>query len=587
MDLSAILNNVQDDEQPPIKGESEAAQIIETRHGLSHILRLPAALHVCIISHLSNRDIKSLRLACTFFRGIARLRLHRVFISSHQRDIQVLRAIADSDTFRSGVTELIWDDARLSNSPRLARAHDGNEENENSKAGGDDASEVPQWFINACHENIDDLNSRRGLDADRPEHAAQAEQLRALLPADACWAYYQEMLREQDAVIASGADEATFRYALQRFSSLERVTITPAAHGWLFSPLYETPTIRALPRGFNYPIPRGWPTAPDACPPHSMPPWPDPGPDSDSKADSEAYKEQWRGVRIALRVLTEPQADHSVTEFILDAHHLNTGLNCRIFEHPATSAECANLSALLRRPGFARLDLALAVGGQEGLEWSALRGGHLRDALAGAPDLRHFSLRTDVVPDPDAQALVRGSGSDAKHHTPLERIIPAGAWARLQHFGLSGFLVAQADVVKLLGALPGSLRSVELSFLHFVDGGGDWRGLLGEMRDTFDWRGREAASRPEVTVGHDLIVPRCGRAVWADRKAVGNFLYVDGPNPFGDEGDPTPNQIVMGNGMGVERDAFDPSHERPYVDNSELARLGIVTEGPWLEKENA
>lgn len=583
MDLSAILNDVQDDEHPPTKGESEAALVLETRHGLSHILRLPAALHVSIISHLSNRDIKSLRLACTFFRGIARLRLHRVFISSHQRDIQVLRAIADSDAFRFGVTELIWDDARLSNSPRLARANDGNNEDDNSGSKG--AREVPQWFTNACNENIGDLNSRRGLDADRPEHAAQAEQLRALLPAAACWTHYQDLLREQDAVVASGADEAAFRYALQRFPSLERVTITPAAHGWLFSPLYETPTIRAVPRGFNYPIPRGWPTAPNGCPPHSMPPWPDPGPDSDSEADSEAYKEQWRGVRTALRVLAEPHTDHGVTEFILDAHHLNTGLNCRIFEHPATSAECVNFFALLRRPGFARLDLALAVGGQELLEWSALRWGHLRDALAGAPDLRHFSLRTNVVPDPDAQALIRGSGGKVEHHTPLERIVPVGAWTGLQHFGLSGFLITQADVVKLLSALPGSLRSVEMSFLYFVDGGGDWRGLLREMRDTLDWRGREPASRPEVIVGHDLIVPRGGRAVWADQKAVGSFLYADGPNPFGEEGDPTPNQIVMGNGAGVERDAFDPNHKRLYVDNFELARLGIIKEGPWLEED--
>lgn len=584
MDLSAILNDVQDDEPPPVKGNPEAAQIVETRHGLSHLLHLPAALQVSIISHLPNRDIKSFRLACTFFRGIARLRLHRVFISSHQRDIQVLLAIADSEAFRSGVTELIWDDARFSNSPSLARAHDGNDEDHSSKAGSDDAREVPQWFTNAYNENIDDLNSRRGLDTDRPEHAAQAEQLRALLPAAACWAHYQDLLREQDAVIASGADEAAFRYALQRFPSLERVTITPAAHGWLFSPLYETPTIRTLPRGFNYPIPRGWPTAPDGCPPHSMPPWPDPGPDSDSKADSEAYKEQWRGVRIALRVLAEPQADHGVTEFILDAHHLDTGLNCRIFEDPATSAECVNIFALLRRPGFARLDLALAVGGQEHLEWSALCRGYLRDALAGAPNLRHFSLRTNVVPDPDAQALVRGSGGDMKHHTPLERIVHVSAWTGLQHFGLSGFLVTQADVVKLLGALPGSLRSVELSFLHFVDGGGDWRGLLREMRDTLGWRGREPASRPEVIVGHDLIVPRCGRAVWADQKAVGSFLYADGPNPFGEEGDPAPNQIMMGNGTGVERDAFDPSHERPNVDNFELARLGILKEAPLLER---
>ncbi|KAG6357761.1 hypothetical protein INS49_013640 [Diaporthe citri] len=580
MDLSAILNDVQDDEGAPFKGEAEATRITETRHGPSRLLRLPAALHDPIISHLTNRDIKSLRLTCTFFHDIARLRLHRVFISAHHRDVQVLRAIADSDAFRSGVTELIWDDARLSNFPHLAQAHDENVKDNNSETHDNNDSEVPKWFVDACNGNIDDLNSRKGLDADRPEHAAQAEQLNTRLPAAACWAHYRELLQQQDAVLSSGADEAAFRYALQQFPSLERVTITPAAHGWLFSPLYETPTIRTLPNGFNYPIPRGWPTAPDGCPPHSMRPWPGDG-------EGEAYKDQWRGVRLALRVLAEPQTEHSVTEFVLDAHHLDTGLNCRIFEHPAAqaSAEYTNLCALLRRPGFARLGLALAVGGQEHLGWPALRGGHLRAALEGAPDLRHFSLRTNVVPDPDARALVRGSGGNAEHHVPLGILWPVESWTRLRHFGLSGFLVTQEDVISLLRALPGSLRSVGLSFLHFVDNGGDWRGLLGEMRDTLDWREREAACRPDVVVGHALIVPRCGRAVWADREAVGSFLYGDGPNPFGDEGEPAPNQIVMGNGAGVERDALDPSHERPYVDNFELMRLGLVKKAPWLERD--
>lgn len=573
MDLSAILNDVQDEEGLPVKGETEPAQITEIHHGLSRLLRLPAALHDPIISHLTNRDIKSLRLTCAFFHGIARLRLHRVFISAHDRDVEVLRAIADSDAFRSGITELIWDDARLSKFPHLAQAHDGNIKDDDSEAvDGEDYREAPKWFTDACNENVNDLNSRKGLDTDRPEHTAREEQLNARLPAAACWAYYQELLRQQEAVISSGADEAAFRYALQRFPSLERITITPAAHGWLFSPLYETPTIRGLPYGFNYPIPRGWPTAPDGCPPHSMRPWPEDG-------EGEAYKDQWRGVRIALRVLAEPQTEHNVTELVLDAHHLNTGLNWRIFEHPATNAEYTNLCALLRRPGFARLDLALAVGGQkQHLGWPALRA-----ALASALDLRHFSLRTDVVPNPDARALGRGGEGNADGHVPLGSLLPVDAWTNLRHFGLSGFLVTQADVIELLRALPGSLRSVELSFLYFVDGGGDWRGLLGEMRDTLDWRGREAACRPAVVVGHALTVPRCGRAVWADREAVGSFLYGDGRNPFGEEGGPAPNQIVMGKGMGVEKDVFDPSHERPYVDNSELMRLGVLKKAPWLE----
>lgn len=565
MDLSAILNDVQDEEGLPAEREAETARVTETHHGLPRLLRLPAVLHDTIICHLSQRDIKNLRLTCTFFHGIARLRLHRVFISAHQRDIQVLHAIADSDTFRSGVTELIWDDARFSKFPHLARAIGRNDEEISEAADDDSAREVPQWFINARNENIHELNSRKGSNADRTEHTALAEQLSARLPVVACWEHYQELLRQQDAVLESGADEAAFRYALQRFPSLKRVTITPAAHGWLFNPLYETPTIRALPYGFNYPIPRGWPTAQDGCPPHEMRPWAGKGADW-------VGKEQWRGVRIALRVLADPQAHHGVTELVLDAHHLNTGLNCRIFQFPAESTtEYKSLCALLRRPGFARLDLALTMGGEDsmalGVPDDALSWPELHDALARAPGMRHYTLRTNCGSGLDARALVRDSGGRVSTYVPivpLGAVVPTAFWTQLRHFGLSGFLVYQKSVLKLLGKLPGSLRSVELSFLHFVDGYGDWRGVLRDMRDTLDWRARQVGRRPDVVVGHALVVPQCGRAVWADREAMGNFLYGDGPNPFGADGDPNPNQIVKGNGVGIVRDAFDPSHERPW-----------------------
>lgn len=578
MDLSAILDDSSHGDGPTAEGETQEKVYTEVRQSHSGLLQLPAELYLPMISHLANKDIKRLRLSCKFFHHIARLRLRRVFLSARQRDIQVLRAIADSDAFHRDITELIWDDARFSLSPHLAQAHaeDEDDSSEEDDEDGGDGEAPPAWFTFACTTNVDELNSRKGMDADRLEHIARTQQVNARLSDAQCWQRYQELLREQDAVIASGADEDAFRYALQRFPSLKRITITPAAHGWLFTPLYETPTIRAFPYGFNYPIPRGWPTAPDNSPSPRMRPWVD-GADED-------YKNQWRGVRIALRVLAEAHTRHSITEFLLDAHHLDTGLNCRIFEHPSTNAEYANLRALLRRPGFARLDLALAVGGQEHTGWPALRGGHLRAALAEATGMRHFGLRTNVTRDPDARATVIGSGGHADHHVPLASIVPVGVWRALQHFGLSGFLVAQDDLMAFLRRLPDTLQSVELSFLHFLDEGGDYRSWLGAMRSTLGWQHLEEARRPAVVIGQDLIVPSGdGRAVWLDREVVGNFLYGNAPNMFGNDKGFAVNHVMMGPGVGVVRDAFDPSFERPYVNNATLMQLGVLKKASWMQ----
>lgn len=87
----------------------------------------------------------------------------------------------------------------------------------------------------------------------------------AQMPLEACWKYYRQLWDDQTSVIGSEDDEKAFIHGLERFSQLKRVTVTPAAHGWLFAPPYETPMIRAFPHGFKYPIPRGWHCDPVDC----------------------------------------------------------------------------------------------------------------------------------------------------------------------------------------------------------------------------------------------------------------------------------------------------------------------------------
>ena len=266
-----------------------------------------------------------------------------------------------------------------------------------------------------------------------------------------------------------------------------------------------------------------------------------------------------------LRTLAEQE--HHISEFILDVNGLCTGLNCHVFDELCEEYE--DLVALLRKPGFNRIDLGLLVSTQQDEGWPSFRSGHLKHALSEAKDLQHVSLCTDLganqeigVPEEDSDVI------------PLRTIFPINRWQQLQHLGISGFVVRQDDLISLLAALPASLLSVELSFLHFY-GDGNYRNLLCDMRDKLGWRDRSVSERPKVIIGGGgggLVAVHVGRATWVEDE-VSEFLYGDGLNPFGRKGDRfSPNQIRLG--FGLERDEFEPGFERPWAQYDELQRLG-------------
>ena len=520
-----------------------------SRATLSH---LPYELLASISTHLPNRDLKSLRLTCKTFCDVVKLRLGRVFLSANPRNIAVLLAVADHETYRRGVREIIWDDALLT------------DDNDQIYAPSDEflavaaAESCPVWFARTRKDNLDELVSRKGEDVDRPDHVARAEQVASGFPLGASWAYFQKLLKEQQEVIASGADETALRYALERFPSLKRITVTPAAHGWLFSPLYETPMIRAFPSGFHYRIPRGWPAAPVA-----------------DRIRIRAGRDHWRGASMVMRILSQQQ-HHGVSELVLDNSELNSGFNCHIFDEPCD--DYTNLKVLLRKPGFKRIDLSLLVTGMRGQGWHSFRNGNIRRAWEGAADLEHVCLRTNVHYDPDASATQLEMFGGVENDIALLDIFPVDKWQRLEHLGLSGFLVTETTVLSLLAALPPTLRSVELSFLLFLEGGGgDYRSLLDAIHATLGWRERAPGARPRVSIAVPAWPYRAGRAIWVDREANA-FLYGDGANPFGSPDGSSGNQVF--HGTGVERDAFEPAYERPWRDMITLMKMGYLKKSP-------
>ncbi|KAL2836873.1 hypothetical protein BJY01DRAFT_258587 [Aspergillus pseudoustus] len=479
---------------------------------------LPVEVIHLIAGYLPNSGIKTLRRTCRTLCNSVRLRLDRVFLSANPLNLTVFRAIAGSEAFRYGITEIIWDDARLIEEP-LGEFHP-DDEREYHRI--DPETGCPYWFVHACRDNIDELRRRKGFHRNinrgrtPPEAILRANQIAdAELPRNVSWQYYQNLFQQQQDIIVFNKDADAFIHGLRQFPNLKRVTVTPAAHGWIYTPLYETPMIRAFPKGFNYPIPRGWPDFPGWGDKPRAEPW--------EGESSSSARQAYRGVCIATRALASYPELHHVSELSIDAHTLETALNSRVFEEPNT--EYNDFATILRQPGFARLDLSLLVGGQEFTGWLCFRNRYLRRALEGAADLEHISLSTNVDFDPAADATVEGTAGSRAQLVPLCTIFPVEQWCRLRHFALSNFLVDNDDLILFLSALPfATLRSIHLGLLHFVDHGGSFHALLQDMRDKLDWRTRTRtrdvppSARPSVSIAVPTTYLEIGHAIWLEEE---------------------------------------------------------------------
>ncbi|KAL7921523.1 hypothetical protein ACQKWADRAFT_327582 [Trichoderma austrokoningii] len=484
-----------------------------------YLTLLPPEIIENILSSLDNRAIKNLRL--TFF------------LSANPLNIQVFRAIADHDILRHRIVEIIYDDARLWRSSGDApEAQEPTGPNYHPREYPSDT----EWFQSERDDNIQETRHRqRRDDPRRPEHVAMARRVHAELPLEDSWAYYQDLLRQQEEIVANGADSDAFRYGLQRFPSLRKITVTPATHGWLFMPLYETPMIRAFPYGFNCPIPRGWPYELDIG--LQAAPW-------------EDEKARWRGFNLVTKMLAEEK--HNVSEYEIDGHHLGTGLNCRMFDERCEEYE--DFASVLRLPGSKKLKMSLFVDGQDFYEWPALRNGLLRKALAEATRLEHVSIAT-------------GWHSSRSEPPGLRRFLPIECWPKLQHFELWHIDVDLAELLSVIAQLPDGLLSLQLNFLKIYPG--HYRDLLDQMRDRMQW----CEQRPHTSVIIGVCIDRYvrGRAIWLVEE-IDDFFKRGGINPFAkDDGQ---DSRLPRFGMGAARDAFDPGYTRPWVDSDTYEKLG-------------
>lgn len=508
---------------------------------------LPRELIDSITGHLPNGDLKSLRLASAIFGRRVLLRIYRVFISANPLNVKVFREIADSETYRHRVVEIVWDDARLETPPKpppaWCRKHDRDMI----------IYTYMEWFKNHCSRNRGDDKTYDGGEWQDQLHIVSRKQwIAAEPPVEDMYKHYIGLLVEQSKTMASDDDVEAFEYGLQQFTALNKITLTPATHGIPFTPLYKTPMIRSFPYGFNYPISRGW-LASEPAGRLDLPKW-----------DQLEKRNRWRGYRIITWMLA--RRDHNIKEFIVDVCLLNTGLNSHMFDESCDDAD--NLLVLLTSPGFRRLDLSLIVGdGQFESGFPAFRSRTLRSAFEQATDLQHFSLRTNIEYETGAEDWAM-EGDDG--FVPLKTVFPVECWTKLRYFGLSSFIVRLDDLVDFLASLPETVLEVDLSFLLFQKGHGSHRELLTAMKSQLCWCQRREDQRPTVRMGwhRERMVTPDGQAIWLD-KEVNDYLYNDGENPFAARGDGVYN-------CGFTRDIFQPAHNCPNLSLGKLMRAGYI-----------
>lgn len=520
---------------------------------MTALTSLPSLPLEQILSYLSSSDRKHLRLASKAAATAVQLQIRRVFLSANPLNIEVFRHIADHDFYRHKVREIVWDVALLedvtskkrNNHKRfvdlsageftLSPDYRGDPFSGWDAAPGDD--EIPLVFRRGCAEEMK-LARRRAppekIERQKIRREAEARQEISLAE---CWEYYCVLHKQQTEVLRSNLDMRALEYGLERFESLQRLTITPVAHGFLFMPLYTTPMIRAFPFAFRYKIPRAWPMTRGI---KEAPLW-----------ESAVADGTFRGFREALALLATGKAQ-SVTELVIDTQLLHTGVSCHLFDKP--NSDYDNLVQILRRPSFRRLDLSLTAG--QDTDWTTFENGRLRDALACATNLEHLHLHTDISYCPARPVLDLDTIGAMEYYVALSNLLPIESWPRLRHLAVSNFSTTHGDLLKLLRSLPDTIRSVELWSIRSTPVHGvRYDELMQNLR--LLWRDRPQEKRITLSIIHQVgFVPSGIRTLIRDE--ISEFLYGDGENPFVYAADVSMDKEVA-DGVGKTIDAFLPA----------------------------
>ncbi|VUC34893.1 unnamed protein product [Clonostachys rosea] len=488
-------------------------------------LELPMEILNQISSALPNSALKELRLTCSFAHTVFRLRFNRVFLSRNKHDLDVFFQVANSETFRHQIVELVWDQSRFCLG-KINR-HRGLHNLTPFESQYELATELVRF-------QRDRVTNTGCFTSDDPLFVG------GYRISDDCLArFYKSVQLGRETGEQSDHDALALEHNIHRFPSLRRITISHATNGWLFEPFYETPLVRKFPFDFLYSVERSdlpiEPVAP-SIPAGALARW-----GGYSKA-THGYRAVFKALAVAKQLQIE--------ELVIETPG---GISCGIpydFFMLGMTSDYLNFIELLRRPQLRRFDLAITTW-DERISYqnaSHLPKERLKAALREAGSLTHFSFKMNTK-------YYRRSVD----YVPLQALLPVHSWTNLQHFELSHLTVRQRNLANILSALPQSVRSVELSFLHFARRWENFAGLLDEIREKVSWDKRDAEDRPRLCISLRVSGGASTSIAIRVDTEIDNFLYKQGLNPF--RGSRAPDGVELG--VGTERDVFNPEYEWP------------------------
>ncbi|KAJ6781238.1 hypothetical protein PWT90_05101 [Aphanocladium album] len=539
---------------------------------------LPPELREEILSYLVWADIANLRLLCSEYSRVFLPKGDRVFVSANRLDIQVLRAVADNEILRYRVWEIVWDDSRFQ---RVDELHEGLYHDSAVWTRQINHGKVPYWFAGAWEKAFLAFMERDYQYRVEAYQEGMLKNFSEAMPMDDAWRFYLKTWLDQERVMAANEDMEAFRYALKRFPNLNRLVVTPSAHGYNFAPRYRTPAMRNFPHGFIYPEPISWPTSlNDNKVPAQALSWTRLeqghgsllGPD----ATMERFWDRWRGFRAAIRIVAEE--NHPIVELDLSAYNRITGINCNIFRQDC--AEYRHLCQILSTPGFRRFEISVQMDNISTHGYSSLKRGLFRDLLARAPNMRQFHLYTThlVAYAPGGEPR-KYRVADPGDCLPLHRVIPLDCWPKLMQLRLGRVVVSVHDLIEFLKKMPSTLIRLELDTLMYRSEGGHRR-MVRKIRDELDWRQRPAKERPSIGFTYIANIVHNMRYISASGP-VARYVYGNARNPF--RSDFRGCHLKHDSGA-VEVDVLDRSFLRPAEDFTRLAAMGYLTSPTTRER---